>query len=263
MEDVKDFFVTDGNVYVLKNDKTLWSCGANTNGQLGNGTDDDSYDAFCCTIDEVEKVWPCRDACYVLRTDGSIWGWGTSIGNGIYSVETTPVKLYDNERVDIESVDFPYNNYTLPMEGKVLILLSLNPLDADYESIEWQSLDESIASVTQRGVVTGVAEGVTEVKAIVKAGDGQEFVATCKVTVTDPTSIDDVQASNLHVWASDGHLHIEGVAVGDDVSVYGSSGMVLLHAVADAQHCVVPIQGKGFYIVRTGRGAVVKIVVAD
>ena len=263
IEDVKDFFVTDGNVYVLKNDKTLWSCGANTNGQLGNGTDDDSYDAFCCTIDEVEKVWPCRDACYVLRTDGSIWGWGTSIGNGIYSVETTPVKLYDNERVDIESVDFPYNNYTLPMEGKVLILLSLNPLDADYESIEWQSLDESIASVTQRGVVTGVAEGVTEVKAIVKAGDGQEFVATCKVTVTDPTSIDDVQASNLHVWASDGHLHIEGVAVGDDVSVYGSSGMVLLHAVADAQHCVVPIQGKGFYIVRTGRGAVVKIVVAD
>ena len=124
-------------------------------------------------------------------------------------------------------------------------------------------MDEFIASVTQRGVVTGVAEGVTEVKAIVKTGDSQEFVATCKVTVTNPTSIDNVQASGLHVWASDGHLHIEGVAVGDDVSVYGSSGMVLLHAVADAQHCVVPIQGKGFYIVRTGRGAVVKIVVAD
>ena len=263
MEDVKDFFITYDNVYALKNDLTLWACGENGSGQLGNGTDDDSYDAFCCTIDEVEKVWPCSDACYVLRTDGSIWGWGLSIGNGIYSVETPPIKLFNNEIIDIESVDFPYNNYTLPMEGKALILLSLNPLDADYESIEWQSSDESIASVTQRGVVTGVAEGATEVKATVKAGDGQEFVATCKVTVTAPTSIDNVQASDLHVWASDGYLHIEGVAVGDDVSVYDTSGMVLFHAVADAQHCAVPVQGKGFYIVKTGRGAVVKIVMAD
>ena len=262
MDDVKDFHVTNENIYVLKKNKTLWSCGTNLYGNLGNGTQNDSYDSFCFTIDEVEIVWPHRYGCYVLRADGCVYGWGTRIGNGTNSIERTPVKLFDNNITDIESVKLLNDKYSVAVDEKILMQLSINPSNATYETIEWQSLDESIATVSQRGVVTGVSEGDTEIKVTLTIDD-DVFVASGKVYVTAAVGIKNITIPNLRVWASKGTLHLEGVPIGDNIRVYNSIGTMLINTSAKMGHITIPITDAGLYIVRVGKGFATKIIAKE
>ncbi len=67
-------------------------------------------------------------------------------------------------------------------QGEILQLVAtLSPDDATYKSIEWKSDDESIATVTAGGFVTGVNVGETVITATASSG----VTATCALTVTE------------------------------------------------------------------------------
>ena len=70
-------------------------------------------------------------------------------------------------------------NYLDLMEGSSESLtLTIEPEDADVMSIVWESSDETVATVTQNGLVTAVSEGTATVSVTV---DG--LTASCPVTV--------------------------------------------------------------------------------
>ena len=56
------------------------------------------------------------------------------------------------------------------------------PADATIPAVEWSSGDERIATVDEKGVVTGVKKGSTRITA--KAGDGSNVRATISISVT-------------------------------------------------------------------------------
>jgi alpha-tubulin suppressor-like RCC1 family protein len=81
----------------LRNDGTVWTCGRNQWGQIGNGsaTPTSSVDAPY-QVDNLNNVTDIAVGgvhCLALRNDGSVWAWGDNvhgqIGNGSTSV--TPV----------------------------------------------------------------------------------------------------------------------------------------------------------------------------
>lgn len=61
------------------------------------------------------------------------------------------------------------------------LLATISPSGATYRNVEYKSLDTSVATVTNTGVVTAVSEGTAEI--VVKTDD-QNKTATCVVTVT-------------------------------------------------------------------------------
>ncbi len=63
------------------------------------------------------------------------------------------------------------------------ITATVQPDDATDKTLEWKSLDETVATVSN-GVVTAVKEGNTKITA--KSTDGSDVTATCSVTVTSP-----------------------------------------------------------------------------
>lgn len=100
-------------------------------------------------------------------------------GSGISAstiVHVTPIK--------VSNIDMP-REITLLQAQSVTLAATITPELADDKMLSWASEDESIATVTQEGVVRGVNVGTTNITATAKDGSGVS--ATCKVTINPVT----------------------------------------------------------------------------
>ena len=102
-------------------------------------------------------------------TDGSEISASTTI-------HVTPLKV---SNIDIEK------EIKLLRTTTATLAATITPELADDKTLSWASEDESIATVTQEGVVKGVNVGTTNITATAKDGSGVS--ATCKVTVNPVT----------------------------------------------------------------------------
>jgi alpha-tubulin suppressor-like RCC1 family protein len=84
---------------ILKSDGTMWTCGRNNSGQLGNGTREDSS-TFVKVASDVVKIGAGEEYFIYLKKDGTLWGMGNSAERRLLNKyeETdvkTPVKLME------------------------------------------------------------------------------------------------------------------------------------------------------------------------
>lgn len=100
------------------------------------------------------------------------------------------------ERIEIESIEISPAEVTLTQIGETAQLtVKIMPEDATYTDMTWTSSDESIATVTQEGLVTAVAEG----NATLTVSVG-EISATCSVTVADESiEVESIEISPAEV----------------------------------------------------------------
>jgi alpha-tubulin suppressor-like RCC1 family protein len=81
---------------ILKADGSLWACGLNTFGQLGNGNKDiQLYPVLI--MNDVQSVSASEAHTLILKTDGSLWGCGNNnygqLGIGTTVEQPTPVQI--------------------------------------------------------------------------------------------------------------------------------------------------------------------------
>ncbi|WP_439663455.1 RCC1 domain-containing protein [Lentzea sp. HUAS TT2] len=88
LDDVVAIAATTGTGYALRSDGTVWSWGNNFAGELGNGTKGgSSYIPVQVTgLTDVTTIVANGNARYALRSDGTVWSWGSNsegqLGNG-------------------------------------------------------------------------------------------------------------------------------------------------------------------------------------
>lgn len=104
MEDVKA--VSTGgragadHTLIVKTDGTLWACGSNDSGQLGNGMMGDGvYLTPIYVMDDVVSV--CAGcSSFAVKSDHSLWAWGDNtwgqLGNSSTEPQSSPIKVMDN-----------------------------------------------------------------------------------------------------------------------------------------------------------------------
>ncbi|MCL2376607.1 MAG: hypothetical protein FWC76_04340 [Defluviitaleaceae bacterium] len=109
MNDVATVSAGGSHTMVIRNDGSLWGWGSNTNGQIGNGmtTDWDFPNPDPIKImDDVIMVsasFPITlnlGNTMVIRSDGSLWGWGcnagSQLGDGTRTNRLTPIRIMDD-----------------------------------------------------------------------------------------------------------------------------------------------------------------------
>lgn len=81
---------------VVKSDHSLWACGINDRGQLGNGTTQGSAE-YIKIMDDVSKAEAEENFAFAVKQDGTLWAWGANdrgqLGDGTAIDRLSPVKV--------------------------------------------------------------------------------------------------------------------------------------------------------------------------
>lgn len=85
----------------IKADGSLWGCGDNYKGALGDSTTDDRRNPIKI-MDDVTSVSASYYFTMVIKNDGSLWGWGNNeegqLGDGTTLDRIEPIKIMENVR---------------------------------------------------------------------------------------------------------------------------------------------------------------------
>ena len=124
--------------------------------------------------DHPNKAWGM--AFNYLNTVGAGWGadprcWGYSI-RPVYGDRLIPVESISLNRTEIE----------IDVDEPVSLSVTILPENATFKTVCWSSSDESVATVSSTGVITGIASGSAIITAATLTGDK---TATCHVTVKE------------------------------------------------------------------------------
>lgn len=129
-------------------------------------------DFFIASVDDDGLVkGHSRGSCKIIAT--SVDGGHTAI------CDVTVVQ-------PVESVSLSYKDVSLKVGENKQLEASVYPINADDKSIVWTSADESIAKVSEDGIVTAIAPGNTQILAV--SNYNHEITDACAVTVIQPAT---------------------------------------------------------------------------
>jgi gliding motility-associated-like protein len=82
----------------IKSDGTIWGCGYNLMGQVGDGTNvDKKILTKLDTATSFMAITPGSEHTIATKNDGSLWGWGNNIGgalgNGTINIQNKPILI--------------------------------------------------------------------------------------------------------------------------------------------------------------------------
>ena len=245
----------------IKTDGSLWAWGGNSDGQLGDGTKVNKLSPVK-VMDDVLSVSVGDYHTMAIKTDGSLWAWGRNssgaLGDGTTTDRHFPVKIMERTS-PIQSIDFDKEKIELRIGSKSVLQTYLQPFNAEYENILWNSTNENVATVSPKGVITAVAPGTTTITATVETEKGADCSVSCIVTVSDVSGINAVPYNPLSAWIDNGMLHIKGLKPGNIFSIYDAMGKPVYRGTAESTEVNRPIEGKGIFIVKT-ENCTVKVI---
>ncbi len=124
-----------------------------------------------------------------LNTNSTIGAWYFYFGSNIvdggseYRYPGFSVRPVYDDRTHPTSVELDKSSLSLFVGDSEQLVATISPADATVKTVTWTSSDESVATVSNSGVVTGVTVGSAIIT--VTTTDGGK-TATCNVTVSMP-----------------------------------------------------------------------------
>ncbi len=108
MDNVVSVSTNNGLTLIVKRDGSLWACGRNGTGEVGNGgkcniqsnwVGESIQTVPVKILDSVASAYAGMEASYAVKKDGSLWAWGNNvqglIGDGTTKNSNLPKKIMD------------------------------------------------------------------------------------------------------------------------------------------------------------------------
>ena len=202
MENVKSVCVGTHVVAAIKTDNSLWMWGDGSFGELGEGIQTTVLKPQK-VMDDVQSVEIGGYYVVVLKTDGSVWSWGTGKNGELGWGKNTPTNYVGvqphqifpcRHREDLKALQLDIQELSLSIGEEFLIGARPVPLEADYQQWQWSVQNSNIASVSDRGLIKTMREGITDV---ILTSDGG-IMASCKLIVTnEPDGVRTVETNTV------------------------------------------------------------------
>lgn len=173
------------------------------------------------------------------------------------SEPSTPTDPEEPEVTDVTGVSLDATAKTLAVGESFALKATVKPADADNKKVSWSSSDATIASVDKDGNVKALKAGTCKITVTTEDGD---YTATCDITVTIATGIDEILAAN-RIYTDYGQIIVEPTT-SLEVLITDMTGRIVYHD-RIAEKITVPVSG-GIYIVRlveSNRIATTKVIV--
>lgn len=161
------------------------------------------------------------------------------------------------EVTDVTGVSLDATAKTLAVGESFALKATVKPADADNKKVSWSSSDATIASVDKDGNVKALKAGTCKITVTTEDGD---YTATCDITVTIATGIDELLAAN-RIYTDYGQIIVEPTT-SLEVLITDMTGRIVYHD-RITEKITVPVSG-GIYIVRlveSKRVATTKVIV--
>lgn len=111
----------------------------------------------------------------------------------------------DPSTVDVTGITLEPTSKTLAVNEMLALKATVAPADATDTGVSWSSSAPDIVSVDTKGNVKALKAGTATITATTNDGG---FTATCKISVSVPTGIEDI-LSGTRVYAQDGSIVLE------------------------------------------------------
>ena len=164
--------ITAGKNYTMALDynQKVYSAGSNSNGELGIGSDEEQTKfANVSSLENVMEIDAGETYSVAIKYDGNVYGWGNYY-HGLQNIKTRtnsriPVTI-GNETSYAKQQEIIVNvNSTKQAEITPKYTFNVFKDDETKEKYTYETLNENIATVDEKGVITGKQIGTTWVKA--------------------------------------------------------------------------------------------------
>lgn len=184
--------VGDSHTYAIKDDKTLWGWGGWKGDWLVGVGDGTVYSRSTPIqiLENINYVSTWSGSVMAISTEGELYTWGANgcgeCAIGEFGTIRSPIKICSNSaKINPESVVLA--DLSVCVENTALAIPKVQPINSDYKQIEWSTGNESIATVDEYGIVTGISSGETSLIATITDFSGNTLTASCTITVVAPT----------------------------------------------------------------------------
>ena len=239
----------------LKTDGSLWSWGANYNAQLGinSTTYNETNPVQVGSEVNWKQISAGMDHSTGLKNDGSAWSWGANnsgqLGNGSRNQGITPSQIgSDVDWIDISAGG--YHNIALKGDGVVALTPTLTGDNAVCQNATaqltasisgtatWSSSDETVATVSATGLVTGIQAGIVTITYTVTVGNASG-TATKVLTINALPTLS-ITGLNGSYCKSASAVALSGLPAGGSFTIDGIAATILTPSVLSVgNHTVV------------------------
>lgn len=207
LEDVTSVAVGVDYIQAVKSDNTLWAMGGNSLGQLGTVARTDSESPIFIR-DSVLQVGSGGQTTVALMHNGSVWTWGSNmnklLGYDAQSFSSTPAQVIEGmSRSTLSGVTPRKMLYRMVTGERNVITTIPEPLNADYAELYWSCFDENVATVSQRGVITALSPGETDLFIRIQDHQNHIYERVCHIIVSDPKPPATTETEELTICPSE------------------------------------------------------------
>jgi len=168
IDDAVKVFAEGGRTALLKKDGSLWMCGNNILGGLGNGeeyTGGGLYNPFTKIMDDVTDVAMGLSYSVAIKTDSSLWAWGWNdfgqLGDGTVEIRFAPFKLMEDVStaaayghtivIKKDNSLWAWGSNSLGQFGNGTTISSLVPIEIKISEPEARAVNPTASSVLVNG----------------------------------------------------------------------------------------------------------------